>query len=146
MSLNFSTFNLNEINNPEYKNNSSSLLSLAFYNNEDFNYYSESKLFNYSSDESTEQSSKSLSLKKYKNNSIHKNKLATEPRKDLYGNVIEKGGKHKVSFKDDIKGKLLVEMTFYNSKESSLKSKKYKEYTINREARDKIEMTCCNIF
>ena len=146
MSLNFSSFNLNQINNPETKDDSSSSLSLAFYENEDFNCYSENKLFNYSSDESTEQSSKSLSLKKYKNNSIHKNKLQTEVRRDLHGNIIEKGGKHKVSFKDDIKGKFLVEMTFYNAKESSLKSKKYKEYTINREARDKTEMTCCNIF
>ena len=42
--------------------------------------------------------------------------------------------------------KFLVEMTLYDSKESSLKSKKYKEYTINREAKDKIEMACCNIF
>ena len=146
MSLNFSTFNLNQINIPEPKNNSSSFLSLAFYQNKDFELYSENKLFNCSSDESTDQSSKSLSLKKYQNNSIHKNKLVTELRKDLYGNIIEKGGKHKVSFKDDIKGKLLVEMTFYDSKQSSLKSKKYKEYTINREARDKIEMTCCCIF
>ena len=146
MSLNFSSFNLNQINNPESKNDSSSSLSLAFCENEELNFLSESKLFNYSSDESTEQSSKSLSLKKYKNNSIHKNKLHSEIRKDLHGNIIEKGGKHKVSFKDDIKGKFLVEMTFYNAKESSLKSKRYKEYTINRNARDKTEMACCNIF
>ena len=146
MSLNFSSFNLNQINNPETKDDSSSSLSLAFCENEELNFLSESKLFNYSSDESTEQSSKSLSLKKYKNHSIHKNKLQTEVRRDLHGNIIEKGGKHKVSFKDDIKGKFLVEMTFYDAKESSLKSKKYKEYTINREARDKTEMTCCNIF
>ena len=84
-------------------------------------------------------------MKKYKNNSIHKS-LFKALRKDVYGNVIEKGGKHKVSFIDNLKGKPLVEMTFYDSKESSLKSEKCKEYTIHREARDKIEMACCNIF
>ena len=147
MSLNFSFFNLDKLNkNNEKKNNSASLLSLAFCEKEDFSFFSEQKLFNYSSDESTEQSSKSLSMNNYKNNSIHKNKLKREARKDLHGNIIKKGGKHKVSFKDEIKGKLLVEMTFYDSKESSLKSKNYKEYTINREAKDKIEMACCNIF
>ncbi len=147
MSLNFSSFNLDKLNkNNEKKNNSASLLSLAFCEKEDFSFFSEQKLFNYSSDESTEQSSKSLSMNNYKNNSIHKNKLNKEARKDLHGNIIKKGGKHKVSFKDEIKGKLLVEMTFYDSKESSLKSKNYKEYTIKREARDKQEMTCCNIF
>ena len=147
MSLNFSSFNLDKLNkNNEKKNNSASLLSLAFCEKEDFSFFSEQKLFNYSSDESTEQSSKSLSINNYKNNSIHKNKLKREARKDLHGNIIKKGGKHKVSFKDEIKGKFLVEMTFYDSKESSLKSKNYKEYTINREAKDKIEMACCNIF
>jgi len=147
MSLNFSSFNLDKLNkNNEKKNNSASLLSLAFCEKEDFSFFSEQKLFNYSSDESTEQSSKSLSINNYKNNSIHKNKLNKEARKDLHGNIIKKGGKHKVSFKDEIKGKFLVEMTFYDSKESSLKSKNYKEYTINREAKDKIEMACCNIF
>ena len=147
MSLNFSSFNLDKLNkNNEKKNNSASLLSLAFCEKEDFSFFSEQKLFNYSSDESTEQSSKSLSINNYKNNSIHKNKLKKEARKDLHGNIIKKGGKHKVSFKDEIKGKFLVEMTFYDSKESSLKSKNYKEYTINREAKDKIEMACCNIF
>ena len=147
MSLNFSSFNLDKLNkNNEKKNNSASLLSLAFCEKEDFSFFSEQKLFNYSSDESTEQSSKSLSMNNYKNNSIHKNKLKREARKDLHGNIIKKGGKHKVSFKDEIKGKLLVEMTFYDSKESSLKSKNSKEYTINREAKDKIEMACCNIF
>jgi hypothetical protein len=147
MSLNFSSFNLDKLNkNNEKKNNSASLLSLAFCEKEDFSFFSEQKLFNYSSDESTEQSSKSLSMNNYKNNSIHKTKLKKDARKDLHGNIIKKGGKHKVSFKDEIKGKLLVEMTFYDSKESSLKSKNYKEYTINREAKDKIEMACCNIF
>ena len=147
MSLNFSSFNLDKLNkNNEKKNNSASLLSLAFCEKEDFSFFSEQKLFNYSSDESTEQSSKSLSINNYKNNSIHKNKLNKEARKDLHGNIIKKGGKHKVSFKDEIKGKFLVEMTLYDSKESSLKSKNYKEYTINREAKDKIEMACCNIF
>ena len=146
MSLNFSSPNLCKLKNNEKNKNSSSLLSLAFCENEDFSSLSEQKLFNYSSDDSTEQSSNSLSMKKYKNNSIHKNKIKKDARKDLHGNIIKKGGKHKVSFKDEIKGQFLVEMTFYDCKESSLKSKKYKEYTINREAKDKIEMACCNIF
>ena len=37
MSLNFSSFNLNQINNPEPKNDSSSSLSLAFCENEELN-------------------------------------------------------------------------------------------------------------
>ena len=143
MSLNFSTLNFNK-ESIEQKVDSSSALSLAFYDNEDFA-LSEKKLFNCSSDESTEQSitKSTKSNLSYINNSIHKSK---EARKDIYGNIIKKGGKHKVSFLDDIKGKPLVEMTIYNSKENCLKSKNYKEYTIKREARDKQEMTCCNIF
>ena len=42
-------------------------------------------------------------------------------RKDLYGNLIQKGGKHKVSFKDNIKGKLLVEMTLIDVKQNSIR-------------------------
>ena len=75
MSLNFSSPNLCKLKNNEKNKNSSSLLSLAFCENEDFSSLSEQKLFNYSSDDSTEQSSNSLSMKKYKNNSIHKNKI-----------------------------------------------------------------------
>ena len=143
MSLNFSSFNLKKLNtNNEPKNNSSSLLSLAFYENEEFGFLSNKKLFIDSSDESTEQSSKSLHCK---NHTLHTH-LFKEARKDLYGNIIEKGGKYKVSFKDDIKGQVLVQMTFYDSKDVCLKSKINEKYTINREARDKMEMACCNIF
>ena len=70
-------------------------------------------------------------------------------RKDIYGNIIEKGGKHKVSFKDSFKGKYLVEMTLIDVKQNSLRGKNYKNLTIFREARDKEEILCssaCNIF
>ena len=146
MSLNFSTLNFNK--KPcEQKINSSSFLSVAFYDNEDF-ILSEKKLFNCSSDESTEQSisNSTKSSLPYVNNSIHKNSLTKNIRKDIYGNIIKKGGNYKVSFLDDIKGKALVEMTIYNSEENCLKSKNYKKYTIKREAKDKQEMSCCNIF
>ena len=69
--------------------------------------------------------------------------------KDIYGNIIEKGGKHKVSFKDSFKGKYLVEMTLIDVKQNSLRGKNYKSLTIFREARDKEEILCsgvCNIF
>ena len=147
MSLNFSTLKVNEIKS-EQKNNSSSILSQAFCENEDF-ILLEKKLFTDASNESTEQSNKynkSIKLKKEKNNSIHKNLFINDSRKDLYGNIIEKGGKHKVSFKDDIKGNFLVELTIYHSDENCLQRKDYKKYTINRQARDREDIACCNIF
>ena len=49
-------------------------------------------------------------------------------RKDIYGNIIEKGGKHRVSFKDNIKGKLLVEMTLIDVKQNSLRGNNYKKF------------------
>ena len=67
-------------------------------------------------------------------------------RKDLYGNEIKKGGRHKVSFKDDIKGKLLVEMILIDAKQSSIRGKNYKKYTIGLRAKDKKELITCNIF
>ena len=70
-------------------------------------------------------------------------------RKDRYGNIIQKNGKQKVSFKDNFKGQYLVEMTLIDVKQSSLRGKNYKNYTISREARDKEELLCsgvCNIF
>ena len=67
-------------------------------------------------------------------------------RKDLYGNEIKKGGKHKVSFKGNIKGKLLVEMTLIDVKQSSIRGKNYKKYTIGLMAKDKKELSTCNIF
>ena len=67
-------------------------------------------------------------------------------RKDLYGNEIKKGGRHKVTFKDNIKGKLLVEMTLIDVKQSSIRGKNYKKYTIDLMAKDKRELRSCNIF
>ena len=67
-------------------------------------------------------------------------------RKDIYGNEIKKGGKQKVSFKDSIKGKLLVEMTLIDVKQSSIRGKNYKKYTVNIMARDKKESIACIIF
>jgi GTPase SAR1 family protein len=129
MSLNFSSLNFNK-KQSEQNLNSSTILSLAFYDNDEFS-FSEKKLFNCSSDESTEQSitNSTKSSLPYVNNSIHKNNLKAK-RKDIYGNIIKKGGNHKVSFLDDIKGKPLVEMTIYNSEENCLKSKNYKVKTI----------------
>ena len=146
MSLNFSTLNFNKKSN-EQKLNSSTILSLAFCDNDEFS-LSEKKLFDCSSDESTEQSitNSTKSSLPYVNNSIHKNILSKTARKDIYGNIIKKGGKQKVSFLDDIKGKPLVEMTIYHAEDNCLKSKNYKKYTIKREAKDKQEMACCNIF
>jgi hypothetical protein len=92
------------------------------------------------SEESTERNSK-INI----NSLIKKNLL----RKDIYGNKIEKGGSHKVSFKDDIKGNFLVEMTLIDTKQNSIKSRFIKNQTILREAKDKEELFCggfCNIF
>jgi len=89
------------------------------------------------------QNSTAQSIKKY--NSPKKIRI----RKDIFGNVIEKGGKQKISFRDNFKGKYLVEMTLIDRKQNSLRGKNYKNYTIFREARDKEEVLCsgaCNIF
>ena len=67
-------------------------------------------------------------------------------RKDLYGNFIKKGGNHKVSFKDEIKGKMLVTMTLIDVKQSSIKGKNVKNYTIDLIAKDKKELATCTIF
>ncbi len=142
--LNFSTLNFKKTT-IEQKNANSSLLSLAFCKNEEYN-LKEKSLFNASIDGSTEQSIQSTKNLSCINNLIYKNMIEKALRKDIYGNVIKKGGKQKVSFKDDIKGKPLVEMTFYSSKENCLRNKNYKKYTYNRVAIDKQEMACCNIF
>ena len=156
MALNLSILNFKNLEqiSSETKDSSSSLLSLAFINeNEDSNSFSKSKLFDSSSDESTESSISSSHSKKYKNNSIYKkirkdSLFKRKLRKDINGNLIEKGGKHKVSFKDDIKGNFLVEVTYYNAKDNCLKRKNYKDYTIKRIAKDKETKNCsgCNIF
>ena len=104
------------------------------------NSFTGKKSSNFSENNSTEQSNKTSKSKKFKQNSL---------RKDLFGNIIVKGGKHKVSFKDDIKGNYLVEMTLIDTKQNSLRSKYYKKQTALIEARDKDEIICsglCNIF
>ena len=156
MTLNLSILNFKNFEQitSETKDSSSSLLSLAFMNeNEDTNSFSKSKLFDSSSDESTESSISSSHSKKYKNNSIYKkvrkdSLFKRKLRKDINGNLIEKGGKQKVSFKDDIKGNFLVEVTYYNAKDNCLKRKNYKDYTIKRIAKDKEtkNRSGCNIF
>ena len=156
MTLNLSVLNFKNLEQikSETKDSSSSLLSLAFINEkENTNSFTKSKLFDSSSDESTESSISSSYSKKYKNNSIYKkirkNSLFKKKlRKDINGNLIEKGGKQKVSFKDDIKGNFLVEITYYNTKDNCLRRKNYKDYTIKRLGNDKETKKCsgCNIF
>ena len=156
MTLNLSVLNFKNLEQikSETKDSSSSLLSLAFINEkENTNSFTKSKLFDSSSDESTESSISSSYSKKYKNNSIYKkirkNSLFKKKlRKDINGNLIEKGGKQKVSFKDDIKGNFLVEITYYNAKDNCLRRKNYKDYTIKRLGNDKETKKCsgCNIF
>ena len=75
-------------------------------------------------------------------------------RKDIYGNKIEKGGNYKISFKDDIKGKQLVETTMVDLKKNVIKNKKVsakfnKNDFIIREMKNKEDIVCscaCNIF
>ena len=156
MALNLSILNFKNLEqiSSETKDSSSSLLSLAFINeNEDSNSFSKSKLFDSSSDESTESSINTSYSKEHKNNSIYKkirkdSLFKRKLRKDINGNLIEKGGKHKVSFKDDIKGKFLVEITFYNAKDNCLRRKNYKDYTIKTIGKDKgaNKSSGCSIF
>ena len=105
------------------------------------------KSFDLSEDKSTRQSS-SKSKKNLINSLDPDIKIENSfipIRKDIYGNIIEKGGKHKVSFIDDIKGKYLVEMTLIDVKQKSIRGKNYKKYTIEREARDKEELFCSEL-
>ena len=157
MDLNISIINFNELDQKKFEieDNISSLSSLALLNKEEKsqNKLSKKKLSESSSDESTEGSIEIKNSKKYQNNSIykkiHKNSLFKKKlRKDIHGNLIEKGGKQKVSFKDDIKGNFLVELTFYNTEDYCFKSKNYKNYTFKKGAKDKEAMECstCNIF
>jgi len=80
--------------------------------------------------------------KKLKKFSLYKkeNIINDNIRKDIYGNIIQKGGKHRVSFKDNLKGKLLVEMTLIDVKQNSLRGNNYKKYTVDLEAKDKKEL------
>jgi len=120
-----------ELNNSKLEQDSSSFYS--------------SKKTNDSSDDSTQEDSIKYSLHSNIDYKIHKDNL----RKDIYGNIIKKGGKHKVSFKDNLKGKKLVEMTLIDVKQSSIRGKNFKKYTVCLEARDKkdsFNSTTCNIF
>ena len=108
-------------------------------------FFSSKKATNDSSDDSTQEDSIKYSLHSNIDYKIHKDIL----RKDIYGNIIKKGGKHKVSFKDNLKGKKLVEMTLIDVKQSSIRGKNFKKYTVCLEARDKrdaFNSTTCNIF
>ena len=157
MDLNIPIINYNEFGQNKFGtgDNISSLLSLGLLNKEDKSQKSlpKKKLSESTSDESTEASIEIKKYKKYKNNSIYKknrkNSLFKKKlRKDIHGNIIEKGGDYRVSFKDDIKGSSLVEMTFYNKEDYCYKGKNYKNYTFKKEAKDKEANNCstCNIF
>ena len=132
----------------QFENNSSSNLFLGLNNSkldqDNSSLYSSKKTCDSSEDSSQEDSIK-YSLNKNYDYKIHKDNL----RKDIYGNIIKKGGKHKVSFKDNLKGKKLVEMTLIDVKQSSIRGKNYKKYTISLEAKDKRDAFAssnCNIF
>ena len=99
-----------------------------------------------STDEDSIKPTESHKSETHKKSKYHLNKRENV-RKDLYGNIIQKGGKHKVSFKDNIKGKLLVEMTLIDVKQDSIRGKNYKKYTVSLEAKDKKELSgVCTIF
>ncbi len=111
---------------------------------ESSSFYS-SKKTNDSSDDSSQEDSIKYSLHSNIDYKIHKDNL----RKDIYGNTIKKGGKHKVSFKDNLKGKKLVEMTLIDVKQSSVRGKNFKKYTVCLDAKDKrdaFNSSTCNIF
>jgi len=112
--------------------------------------FSREKYSELSEDKSTRQSISNFKHKKMIDNFFNKKSkaklfMSKKIRKDIYGNIIEKKGKHKVSFKDDKKGKYLVEMTFFDTKEIILKSRDYKLYTIERESKDKEGVICSGL-
>ena len=95
-------------------------------------------------------------------NNVRNSYVSTEPstniggvkiRKDIYGNIIEKGGNQRISFKDNFKGKALVETTLINLKKTvKLKKKSSKNVRKDIEeirAKDKDVVICssaCTIF
>ena len=111
--------------------------------------FSPEKSSKLSEDKRTKQSTTIFKHKKLISNFSYKkakaNLFMNKKRKDIYGNIIEKGGKYKVSFKDDKKGKYLVEMTLIDTKQSSLKGENYKSDTIERESKDKEGLTCSGL-
>ena len=145
--LNSSNLNTSFI---QFENNSKSEIFFQLNSEtESSNFFSSKKLSD-SSGESTDEDSilfnKSKICKKHKKSKSCFNKI-NNIRRDLYGNVIEKGGKHKVSFKDNIKGQLLVEMTLIDVKQNSLRGRNYKKNTICLQAKDKKELSgVCTIF
>ena len=132
----------------QFENSSSSNLFLGLTNSkldqDSSSLYSSKKAYDSSSDDSTQEDSIKYSLNSKYEYKIHKDR--DNLRKDIYGNIIKKGGKHKVSFKDNLKGKKLVEMTLIDVKQSSIKGKNVKKYTVCLEARDKSASAACNIF
>ena len=104
----------------------------------------------------------------YSSNNKNKSRnsyISTEPisnlatikiRKDIYGNIIEKGGNQRISFKDNFKGKALVETTLINLKKNVKKKKSGKnlktdieEKRVKDKDKDKETVICssvCNIF
>ena len=131
-----------QLNCPESKENNSSFFSKKSSSDSsgdstDEESIKSSKILLKSSSNSLNKKGKSKFYLTEKNNNI---------RKDLYGNVIKKGGHHKVSFKDNIKGKKLVEMTLIDVKQNSLRGKNYKKYTVSLDAKDRKELSVCSIF
>ena len=147
--LNSSNLNTSFI---QFENNSKNELFFQLNSEvEASNFFSSKKSSNSSCESTDEESIKHTESKKdnnHKKSKFYLNKRKTvNIRKDLYGNIIEKGGKHKVSFKDNIKGKLLVEMTLIDVKQNSLRGNNYKKYTVGLEAKDKKELSgVCTIF
>ena len=133
-----------------FENNSKNELLFQLNSEAEYSNLFSSKKSSDSSGESTDEDSikprESHKSETHKKSKYHLNK-SKNVRKDLYGNLIQKGGKHKVSFKDNIKGKLLVEMTLIDVKQDSIRGKNYKKYTVSLEAKDKKELSgVCTIF
>ena len=75
-------------------------------------------------------------------------------RRDIYGNIIEKGGNQKISFRDDLEGKPLVETALIDLKKNVIQKQKLHRKKIGKdiiieESKDKEEIICssaCYIF
>ena len=101
---------------------------------------------------------KRLKSVKYSYNTTDSNfnvsKNLNKIRRDIYGNVIEKGGNQKISFRDDLYGKPLVETALIDLKKNVIqKQKKHRKKNgkeiIMEESNDKEEIICssaCFIF
>ena len=134
-----STHSSNIENSMKSHNNNSSI-SLFFSTNDKTPYYRRANSFTKYKVENT--------ITNHKNH-FSKSTIKKHYRKDIYGNVIKKGGKHKISFKDNFKGNYLVEMTLIDVHQNSLRGNNYKNLTVFREARDKEQIFCsglCNVF